>query len=60
MDLTNKVAVVTGGARGLGRGFAEALLQRGANVSNVLWTTRPTSNSARFQVGPFQSRPTTK
>ena len=33
MDLTNKVAIVTGGARGLGRGFAEALLQRGANVS---------------------------
>ena len=26
----------------------------------VLWTTRPTSNSAQFKVSPFQSRPPTK
>ena len=34
MDLVGKVALVTGGARGLGRGFTEALLDRGANVSD--------------------------
>ncbi len=29
MDLQNKVAVVTGGAQGLGRAFVEILLKRG-------------------------------
>jgi NAD(P)-dependent dehydrogenase (short-subunit alcohol dehydrogenase family) len=31
-DLTGKVAVITGAARNLGRGFAEALARRGADV----------------------------
>ena len=30
------------------------------NAAFVLWTTWPTSNSAHFKVGPFQSRPPTK
>ncbi|KAL2094775.1 hypothetical protein ACEWY4_009494 [Coilia grayii] len=33
MALDGKVAVVTGGAQGLGRGFAEVLLKKGAKVS---------------------------
>lgn len=33
MDLHNKVAVITGGARGLGRAFSEALLSKGAKIS---------------------------
>jgi len=32
-DLTGRVALVTGGSRGLGRGFAAALAGRGANIA---------------------------
>ena len=32
MELSGRTAVVTGGARGVGRGIAVALAQRGANV----------------------------
>jgi 3-oxoacyl-[acyl-carrier protein] reductase len=32
IDLTDKIAVVTGGAQGIGRAVAETLAQRGANV----------------------------
>jgi NAD(P)-dependent dehydrogenase (short-subunit alcohol dehydrogenase family) len=32
MDLTNKVAVVTGGTKGIGRGIAKALVREGVNV----------------------------
>lgn len=32
MDLTNKVAIVTGGSKGIGRGIADALVREGINV----------------------------
>lgn len=36
MDLQNKVAVVTGGAQGLGRAFVEILLKKGSNVISLV------------------------
>ena len=33
MYLSNKTAVITGGAQGLGKGFATAVLEQGGNVS---------------------------
>ena len=32
MDLNNKVAIVTGGSKGIGRGIADALVREGVNV----------------------------
>ena len=34
MHVKGAVAVITGGARGFGRAFSEALLRRGCKVSN--------------------------
>ena len=39
MKLDGKVVLITGAARGLGRGYAEGVLDRGAKVSNSLLLT---------------------
>lgn len=41
-DLTGKVALVTGGNRGIGLGMARALAEAGADV--VIWGTNPAKN----------------
>jgi len=43
-DLTGKVALVTGGNRGIGLGMADALAQAGADV--VIWGTNAAANDA--------------
>src|SRR6202000_2130472 len=44
VDLTRKVALVTGGNGGIGLGMAEALAQAGADV--VVWGTNDGKNAA--------------
>jgi NAD(P)-dependent dehydrogenase (short-subunit alcohol dehydrogenase family) len=44
LDLTGKVALVTGRNGGIGLGMAEALAQAGASV--VIWGTNPAKNAA--------------
>ena len=43
MDLTGKVALVTGGNSGIGLGMADALAQSGADV--CIWGTNPDKNA---------------
>lgn len=46
-DLTGKVALVTGGNRGIGLGMARALAQSGADI--VIWGTNEKYNAAALQ-----------
>ena len=41
-DLTGKVALVTGGNRGIGLGMAEAMAQAGADIA--IWGTNEANN----------------
>jgi NAD(P)-dependent dehydrogenase (short-subunit alcohol dehydrogenase family) len=46
-DLTNRVALVTGGNGGIGLGMAEALAQAGADVE--IWGTNPDKNARALE-----------
>ncbi|MGI4807864.1 MAG: SDR family NAD(P)-dependent oxidoreductase [Janthinobacterium lividum] len=50
-DLTGKVAIVTGGGRGLGRAIARGLAQQGANVV-ITGRTAATLNATVAELGP--------
>ena len=47
VDLTGRVALVTGASRGIGRGVARALARAGAQVAITARTTRPGSRDTR-------------
>jgi NAD(P)-dependent dehydrogenase (short-subunit alcohol dehydrogenase family) len=38
MHLQEKIAVISGGARGLGRAYTEAILKAGGKVLKNVWT----------------------
>ena len=46
-DFTNQVALITGGGRGLGQAFAEALAQAGATVAIVARSERQLQDVAQ-------------
>lgn len=52
MSLTGKVAIVTGGARGIGRGVVLSLAQQGAKVSkfHILMLTISNNHTGRLQL----------
>ena len=50
IDLTNKVAAITGGSRGIGRGIADALLNAGAKVA-INGRTRAKGDQAITEMG---------
>ena len=56
MSLCGRVAVITGGARGLGKAYAEALLQKQAKVRRYMChnTSKPRQNGRYFAEDLFE------
>jgi NAD(P)-dependent dehydrogenase (short-subunit alcohol dehydrogenase family) len=55
MDLKNRVAIVTGGAKGIGLATAECLLRQGAEVMLVDWSADAASAAAKSLQGGVDS-----
>ncbi len=56
MDLSNKVAIVTGGAKGIGLASAECLIRQGADVMIVDWSEDAASAAAKSLTAHLQGR----
>ena len=55
MDVKGKVVIITGGARGLGKGYAEALLKRGAKVGSASISGLSMTLVAEWESRPFRA-----
>lgn len=51
LDLSNKVALVTGGSKGIGKGIAQSLVQEGCNVSMCARHEKELNETARALEG---------